>query len=175
MSNIDLILLGLIKGHPQSAYDIKKNIKYRHISRWIRISEQSIYKKVLQLESKEYISSHIEKNGNMPDKTIYTITEKRNTHFKELMNEISNKDISIFLDFNAIIMNLNFIDTKEQLVIVSNIKEKILQLKETLDVRLLERGHIPETGKAIFRQQISLVNVLEKWITDFENKLKEEK
>lgn len=67
MSNIDLVLLGLIKQKSQSAYDIKKNIEYRNIPRWVRISEQSIYKKVLQLESKEYIVSHKEKEENMPD------------------------------------------------------------------------------------------------------------
>lgn len=61
MSNIDLVLLGLIKQKSQSAYDIKKNIEYRNIPRWVKISEQSIYKKVLQLESKEYIVSHKEK------------------------------------------------------------------------------------------------------------------
>lgn len=175
MSNIDLVLLGLIKQQPQSAYDIQKNVKYRHISRWVRISEQSIYKKVLQLELKEYISSYTEKNGNMPDKTIYTITEKGNIYFKKLMNEISNRELNIFIDFNAIIMNLNFVDKTEQMEIVSNIKNQILKLKETLDVRFLERGHVPETGKAIFRQQIDLVKSLEKWIIDFENNLKEGK
>ena len=55
MSNIDLVLLGLIKQKSQSAYDIKKNIEYRNIPRWVKISEQSIYKKVLQLESKNIL------------------------------------------------------------------------------------------------------------------------
>ena len=86
MSNIDLVLLGLIKQKSQSAYDIKKNIEYRNIPRWVKISEQSIYKKVLQLESKEYIVSHKEKEGNMPDKAIYTITNKGNDYFNKLAN-----------------------------------------------------------------------------------------
>ena len=89
MSNIDLVLLGLIKQKSQSAYDIKKNTEYRNIPRWVRISEQSIYKKVLQLESKEYIVSHKEKEGNMPDKAVYTITDKGNDYFNKLMNDIS--------------------------------------------------------------------------------------
>ncbi len=55
MSNIDLVLLGLIKQKSQSAYDIKKNIEYRNIPRWVRISEQSIYKKVLQLNQKNIL------------------------------------------------------------------------------------------------------------------------
>ena len=105
MSNIDLVLLGLIKQKSQSAYDIKKNIEYRNIPRWVKISEQSIYKKVLQLESKEYIVSHKEKEGNMPDKAIYTITNKGNDYFNKLMNDISNSDVSLYLDFNIIIIS----------------------------------------------------------------------
>lgn len=63
---------------------LKKNIEYRNIPRWVKISEQSIYKKVLQLESKEYIISYKEKEGNMPDKAVYTITDKGNDYLINL-------------------------------------------------------------------------------------------
>lgn len=151
MSNIDLVLLGLIKQKSQSAYDIKKNIEYRNIPRWVKISEQSIYKKVLQLESKEYIVSHKEKEGNMPDKAIYTITNKGNDYFNKLMNDISNSDVSLYLDFNVIITNLDLVDERRS-----------------------HRQHIPNVGKQMFKQQLALVETLEKWIIDFENSLKEQ-
>ena len=100
MSNIDLVLLGLIKQKSQSAYDIKKNIEYRNIPRWVKISEQSIYKKVLQLESKEYIVSHKEKEGNMPDKAIYTLSlihifRTYDINFKYMGNFYFNKCYSL--------------------------------------------------------------------------------
>ena len=154
MSNIDLVLLGLIKQKSQSAYDIKKNIEYRNIPRWVKISEQSIYKKVLQLESKEYIVSHKEKEGNMPDKAIYTITNKGNDYFNKLMNDISNSDVSLYLDFNVIITNLDLVDDEQK--------------------RQSHRQHIPNVGKQMFKQQLALVETLEKWIIDFENSLKEQ-
>lgn len=156
MSNIDLVLLGLIKQKSQSAYDIKKNIEYRNIPRWVKISEQSIYKKVLQLESKEYIVSHKEKEGNMPDKAIYTITNKGNDYF------------------NIIITNLDLVDDEQKKILVSNIKSKILELKELLNERQTHRQHIPNVGKQMFKQQLALVETLEKWIIDFENSLKEQ-
>ena len=171
MSNIDLVLLGLIKQKSQSAYDIKKNIEYRNIARWVRISEQSIYKKVLQLESKEYIVSHKEKEGNMPDKAVYTITDKGNDYFNRLMNDISNYDVSLYLDFNIIITNLD-LDDEQKKILVSNIKSKILELKELLNERQSHRQHIPNVGKQMFKQQLALVETLEKWIIDFENSLK---
>ena len=98
-----------------------------------KISEQSIYKKVLQLESKEYIVSHKEKEGNMPDKAVYTITDKGNDYFNKLKNDISNSDVSLYLEFNIIITNLDLVDDEQKKILVSNIKSKILELIELLN------------------------------------------
>ncbi len=57
MATIDLIVLGILKQEPLSAYDIQKLVEYRNISRWVKISTPSIYKKVLQLEEKGLIKS----------------------------------------------------------------------------------------------------------------------
>ncbi len=58
MATIDLIVLGMLKKEPLSAYDLQKLVEYRNISKWVKISTPSIYKKVIQLEEKGYISSH---------------------------------------------------------------------------------------------------------------------
>ena len=171
MSNIDLIILGMIKQQSQSAYEIKKNIEYRNISKWVRISEQSIYKKVLQLEQKGYITSRKEKNGKMPDKAVYTVTEKGSNYFQQLMNEISMADVNIFLDFNTINVNLDLVDYEQKKILIRNIKTKILETKELLNEKYLQREHIPEIGKSIFKQQMDLIASLENWITNLENNL----
>ena len=41
MSTVDLILLGLVYDQPQSAYDIQKDIGYRNLSKWVKISSPS--------------------------------------------------------------------------------------------------------------------------------------
>ena len=43
MATIDLIVLGIVKKEPLSAYDIQKLVEYRNISRWVKISTPSIY------------------------------------------------------------------------------------------------------------------------------------
>ena len=107
----------------------------------------------------------------MPDNAIYTITEKGEPYFKKLMNEISNVDVNIFLDFNTIIVNLDLIDDEQKCTIIANIKTKIIEKKQLLEEKYLQREHIPDVGKAIFRQQIALINSLEDWIIDFEKNL----
>lgn len=52
MATIDLIVLGILKKEPMGAYDIQKLVEYRNISKWVKISTPSIYKKAIQLEEK---------------------------------------------------------------------------------------------------------------------------
>ena len=60
MATIDLIVLGILKKESLSAYDIQKLVEYRNISKWVKISTPSIYKKVIQLEEKRI---HYRYNG----------------------------------------------------------------------------------------------------------------
>ena len=107
----------------------------------------------------------------MPDKAVYTVTEKGSNYFQQLMNEISMADVNIFLDFNTIIVNLDLVDYEQKKILIRNIKTKILETKELLNEKYLQREHIPEIGKSIFKQQMDLIASLENWITNLENNL----
>ncbi len=171
VSEIDLILLGLIKKEPQSAYDLQKSIDYRNISKWVKISVPSIYKKVIQLEKKNYIYSETQKLGNMPDKTIYHITDKGNDYIDKLMLAISSQEVNMFLKLNTVILNLGLASDDNKKIYINNIKENILNLKEFINDKYNERQHIAKEGKYIFEQQIKLIKVLENWILEIEKEI----
>ena len=98
MATIDLIVLGILKKAPMGAYDIQKLVEYRNISKWVKISTPSIYKKAIQLEEKGFIKGDLVKEGKMPEKVVYSLTEAGEQEFERLMLEISAKPISMFLD-----------------------------------------------------------------------------
>ena len=114
MSAIDLIVLGILKKEPMGAYDIQKLVEYRNISKWVKISTPSIYKKAIQLEEKGLIKGEIVKEGKMPEKVVYSLTEAGEKEFENLMLEIAEKPIHIFLDFNAVIVNLDSLSPEMQ-------------------------------------------------------------
>ena len=84
------------------------------------------------------------------------------------MDEGSQNEIKLFIDFNTVIVNLNSVEDERKILYIENIKKQIEELKMLLTERNSERAHIPFVGRSIFQQQISLVNVLENWIVDFE-------
>lgn len=167
MAAIDLIVLGIVKKEPLSAYDIQKLVEYRNISRWVKISTPSIYKKVIQLEKKGYIQGTMVKEGKMPEKAVYSLTSDGEKEFENLMLEISSQPVRIFLDFNAVIVNLDSLSPEKQKECLVNIESNIQMMKRYVEDnigRKEENPEIPETGKAVLRQQLILAEAIEAWI-----------
>jgi DNA-binding PadR family transcriptional regulator len=167
MAAIDLIVLGMLHKDSMSAYDLQKLVEYRNISKWVKISTPSIYKKVLQLEEKGLVTSHIEKEGKMPEKAVYALTDAGIDEFERLMFEISAKPISILLDFNAVIVNLEHLSKKNQQKCLAQIEDNVKALKSSIEENVLQKEkntEIPEAGKAVLRQQLALAEAVETWI-----------
>ena len=167
MPTIDLIVLGMIKEKEQSAYELQKNVEYRNISKWVKVSTPSIYKKVIQLEEKGYIKGNLSRDGNMPEKSIYHITEKGDKYFLELMKKISAQMVNVFLDFNAVIINMAMLSKNEGKEIIDNIETEIDKYKNVVSKLKMERKNIPICAKSIINQQVLLSEALNGWINDF--------
>lgn len=167
MAAIDLIVLGMLKKEALSAYDIQKLVEYRSISKWVKISTPSIYKKVIQLEKEGLIKSTLVKEGNMPEKAVYSLTKSGEKEFKKLMIDISSEPVRFFLDFNAVVVNLQNLSPENQKVCLSSIGNGIqtekASLKENIAAKKNQPG-IPETGMAVLQQQYALILAIEKWI-----------
>ncbi|MBD5520307.1 MAG: PadR family transcriptional regulator [Lachnospiraceae bacterium] len=177
MATIDLIVLGILKKESLSAYDIQKLVEYRNISKWVKISTPSIYKKVIQLEEKGLIKSHIEKEGKMPEKAVYSLTDKGEIEFEKLMFEIASKSVNIYLDFNAVIVNLDSLSPANQKICLTEIEKNVKLLKSYQEENLLKKENIPDipkTGKAVLQQQYILTQAIENWLESlkdyFDNK-----
>lgn len=167
MATIDLIVLGILKKEELSAYDIQKLVEYRNISRWVKISTPSIYKKVIQLEEKGYIKSTAVREGKMAEKAVYSLTEAGEKEFESLMMEIASMPIRIFLDFNAVIVNLSSLEPEKQKKCLEEIEDNVKILKAYLEENLDRKENlpeIPEAGIAVLQQQFILAQAIETWI-----------
>lgn len=174
MATIDLIVLGILKKESLSAYDIQKIVEYRNISKWVKISTPSIYKKVIQLEKKGFMKGDIVKEGNMAEKKVYSLTEQGEKQFEKLMLEIASKPVRIFLDFNAVIVNLDSLPKEKQKSCLTEIENNMKTLKGYIEENVSLKEHLPEipkTGMAVLEQQLILAQALETWIEELKETL----
>ncbi len=174
MSTIDLILLGSLCQSPKSAYDLQKQIEARNLSRWVKIGSFTVYKKVVQYEAKGYVVSETVKNGNMPEKTLYTVTPTGRECFREWMIRFSLAETRVFLDFNAVIVNMALLENGLAAECIKNIRKSIQTTKAQIAEQLPTHQDIPLFGRTILEQQFMLLETLEKWEDNFEKELKKE-
>lgn len=76
MNRYDLVLLGLILEKERSGYDIITEISTRELDRWANLSTSTVYNRLTTLLKNECILGRTEREGNRPERMMYSITEK---------------------------------------------------------------------------------------------------
>ena len=71
-----------------AAYEITKLLNYLNIKWWFNIADSTVYMTLKNLEKKGLIKGVIEKVGNMPDRTIYSLTEEGKEELKKSILEV---------------------------------------------------------------------------------------
>ena len=90
---------------------------------------------------------------------------------------ISSEPVHMFLDFNAVIVNLDSLSVEEQRVCLSRIGENVKTLKAYLEENIEKKEglpEIPDTGKAVLRQQYILIQAIETWMESMWGKIAED-
>lgn len=83
-----LILLGLLAEQPRYGYELKQTIESRSYAQYIRLSGGGLYYHLRKLQEAEYIEEQtVEREGNYPDRHVYSITEHGRTYFRRLLRE----------------------------------------------------------------------------------------
>ena len=167
VSSIDLVILGIVWEKSQSAYDIQKDIEYHHFPRWTKISIPSVYKKVLQLKEKGYLTSDVVKGERFAEKTIYSITDAGKAYFETLMDTIAEQNVPLTFHFNVVITNLNKMDRSHAQALVSKLRKSILASAEESEGYAQQYADIPLVGRTIFDQQRLLYQSLLEWLDSF--------
>ena len=171
MSSIDLVILGIVLEKPQSAYDIQKDISYHHFSRWTKVSTPSVYKKVLQLKEKGYLTSDVVQGARLADKAIYSITDAGKAYFETLMDNIAEQNVPLTFDFNVVITNLNKMDRSHAQTLVRKLRRSIVVSAEKNEEYARQYADIPAAGRTIFDQQRLLYQALLEWLDAFSTQI----
>lgn len=101
LSNIEAILLSIVNEKPSYAYEIDKTIEQRDMRRWVRIGVASIYQVLKKLEEKGLVYSQGEKEGKMPDRKRYYITDNGRAALIETSKKLLSDLEWYYLDLNV--------------------------------------------------------------------------
>ena len=124
LSKSATMLLGLIDKKPVNAYEIIKILESMNVKWWYNIADSTVYATLRTLDKKGYIVGESEKNGNMPFRTVYSISDKG----KEALRDTLKKSILSFdYDTNTFSIAAFFLD-------FFDIEEQVMLLKKRIEI-----------------------------------------
>ncbi|MCL6477450.1 MAG: PadR family transcriptional regulator [Peptococcaceae bacterium] len=113
LSNIEVVLLSIVNEKPSYAYEIDKTINCRDMRRWVRVGVASIYQVLKRLEEKDLVYSEKEKEGSMPDRKRYYITDSGKVALVEASKRLLSDLEWYYLDLNVGLETSDLLTTEE--------------------------------------------------------------
>lgn len=167
MSSIDLVILGHLLHGEKSAYEMVKDFEYWNINYWVKISTPSIYKNVIKLYDKGFLNSRVVKEGEMPEKTIYSLNDNGKDYFNQLMQNYSNNIGNIYLEFSAFITNLHELDTETRKKLLIEFKTSAENTNKQIQIVSSKYNNIPNTDAiALIKLYEKIYSIIYEWTCD---------
>lgn len=159
-------LLGALMQKPMNAYAMKKEMEDRSIQNWIKISSPSIYKNFLKLYKPGYVDGRGVREGEMPEKTIYSINGKSRKYFMYLTQQYSEDPGKVYV-FCAFIANLQNVDSKTGLKMVEHLRENLAVRRDSVNDHLKPEHEESFYAAAVIGLYSQMYGVLCDWIEKF--------
>jgi len=176
MSSIDIILLGMLIEGPMSAYEMNKILEERQVRIWLKISEAAVYRNLRHLQDRGCTENHTEKQGLMPEKTIYTITPQGREYFVELMEKASLAPVRLHFDFDAFAAHFHHLSAGKGLDLLKNLEDNFKQRKEELEQGNMTFGpDMPLSIKSLLKLRFSCLDESLTWAKSLAKEVKKDK
>ena len=166
MSSIDLTILGFLQKKPMSAYELTRHFEFKRVQKWVKIGSPTIYQNIKKLAAKNYLTGETVKEGEMPEKVIYSITKSGREYFLELMDHFSSNPGKIYFDFNTVVGNLGLVDKETALNMLQDLRQNFINSKDDVDKDFAEMKDVLPQGIAIMKLYRLIFRDMIKWVDE---------
>lgn len=136
LSRIKTIILGFIAEKPMSAYDMTKYVQWLELRNWVPVSDSTIYNALRALHQQGYISGKVVREGNMPEKTIYSITQTGKEALHNTIETLSLHWEGDGVTFSIILLFMYQFETDELVELLQKRTQMLRENKEKMERQL---------------------------------------
>jgi DNA-binding PadR family transcriptional regulator len=159
LSKTNTLLLGVIAEKPINPYEITKLMEYISAGDWLSLAASSIYAAIKVLQDKGFITGKNVREGNMPEKTMYSITAEGKKQLLIAIEDFLGNTEWDYAKSNIAAILICHISKKRVLEILSEKEQKLIQKKDVLQVKLKElKSTVPHNGLHAIKHMLYLTN-----------------
>lgn len=166
---MEMVLLGLLQKGSKSTYDLQGELAASRLSRWVKFSIPGLYRSVIQLTAKGYLSKSTPEEEK-EDRAVYALTDAGQRYFEQLMLTWARQPVSLYLECNTVVAHLDRLEPEQALAVTAALRESLLSSADSARPAAEEELTFPE--RALFDQQRLLYQALLQWLDGVEEHLR---
>jgi DNA-binding PadR family transcriptional regulator len=93
------MVLGLLAERERHGYDLLREMEDRGFLRWCPASKVAVYKVLARLEERGYLTSWMEREGNMPEKRVYALTAEGEERLRDAVHAACSEEEPLRMDY----------------------------------------------------------------------------
>ncbi len=152
-SRMEILVLSTIARTPMHGYDIKTELRYKHVRWWARCEHGHLYATLSRLEKAALIEA-----TTAPDtrkKKVFALTAAGRARLRDAMVALGQADDATYFDIDLFISASYTLSKQEVLDVLSQRAERIgRQLVEAEALRAAMAGRVPRAAELIMQHRI---------------------
>lgn len=126
LSKLAALILGILAERERNPYEITKMLSELQTKKWLPMADSTVYATINNLKKKGLILGRTEKDGNLPEKTIYSITDMGEGELQQTITSFLEEDSSTSSGFDIGILLMHNLSKQE---IQIKLKKKLERLE----------------------------------------------
>ncbi len=144
LSKVGTLILGIIKERPVNPYELTKLLEIIKIKEWFPVAASSVYATIKTLHMNGYITGEAMREGNMPEKTIYSITEEGRRVFEQSIKALLSAGGLDSVAFNIGTIMMCHLEKKDVLELLES---RIMKIHKERDAVKAQHENFVSTGE----------------------------
>lgn len=126
LSKLAALILGIVSERERNPYEITKMLEQLNTRKLLPLADSTVYATINNLKKQGLITGRTERNGNLPEKTIYSITPEGEFEFHESITSFLEDDVNSPSNFDIGILLMHNLSKPEILI---KLKKKLERLE----------------------------------------------
>lgn len=148
-----------------NAYRLAQFVEQKNVTRLVKLSTPAIYKSCKRLFEQGNLSGEVKRDGEAPEKMMYTVSSDGYQRFEQLMSHFSGSISPFYFDINSVVFSLDQLEFEKGLALIDAYASEINAIQSWLIPHSQEAQAKATFGnRMIIKQYLMVVNVLIEWV-----------
>lgn len=166
VSRIEMMILGLLSERERHGYDLLREMELRGFLRWSPASKVAVYKALSRLEEKGFLTSWVDREGNMPEKRVYALTAEGEEGLRDAVYSACSEQEPLRMDYAVGAAFLGRLSTGEAVEALERRRDFLEKsVKRLSSHRQLLEGVVSGLEFLILEHEIDLYRREAKWVS----------